>query len=89
MDAFISKQIDNSALRSHPWTSMVSDDASVYMDFKKQPKLIRKAIEDLLPFKKWAFVEQFYALIEWINSPRSLLESNDCVFNAAEDNTDQ
>lgn len=68
---------------------MVSDDASVYMDFKTQPKLIRKAIEDLLPFKKWGFAEQFYALIEWINSPRSLLESNDCVFNAAEDNTDQ
>ncbi|PKH01185.1 hypothetical protein CXF72_18055 [Psychromonas sp. MB-3u-54] len=89
MDAFISKKIDNSALRSHPWTSMVSDDSSVYIDFKQQPKLIRSAIEDLLPFKKWEFVEQFYALIEWVNGPRSLLESNDCVFNPAEDNTDR
>jgi len=89
VDAFISKQIDNSLLRSHPWTSMVSDDANIYIDFKKQPKLIRSALEDLIPFKKYGFVESFYALIEWVNSPRSLLESNDCVFNTAEDNPDQ
>jgi len=89
VDAFISKQIDNSSLRSHPWTSMVSDDANVYVDFKKQPQLIRSALEDFIPFKKYEFVEQFYALIEWLNSPRSLLESNDCAFNAAEDNPDR
>lgn len=89
MDALISKQVDNSTLRSHPWTSMVSDDSSIYMDFKKQPKLIRTALEDLIPFKKWDFVEQFYSLIEWINSPNSFLESNDCVFNAIEVNSDQ
>lgn len=68
---------------------MVADDASVYRDFKKHPELIRRSLEDLLPFKKWGFVEQFYALIEWINSPDSLLESNDCVFNALEENPDQ
>lgn len=89
MDAFISKQIDNSALRSHPWRDMVSDDTCVYMDFKTQPHLIRSALEDLLPFKEWDFVEQFYTLIEWVNGSSSLLESNDCVFNAAEENTDQ
>ena len=89
MDALISKQIDNDALRSHPWTTMESDDSSVYMDFKTHPNLIRSALEDLLPFKKWAFVEEFYSLIEWINSASSLLESNDCVFNPAEDNLDQ
>lgn len=89
MDAFISKQIDNSALRSHPWRDMVADERCVYMDFKAQPHLIRSALEDLLPFKKWDFVEQFYTLIEWVNSPSSLLESNDCVFNAVEDNPDQ
>ena len=89
MDALISKQIDNDALRSHPWTSMVDDDTSIYMDFKKQPKLIRSALEDLVPFKKWGFVEQFYSLIEWLNGENSLLESNDCVFNGAENNPDQ
>lgn len=89
MDALISKQVDNSNLRSHPWTNMVSDNNSIYMDFRKQPKLIRTALEDLLPFKQWDFVEQFYSLIEWINSPNSFLESNDCVFNAIEVNSDQ
>jgi hypothetical protein len=68
---------------------MVSDDNSVYIDFKQQPKLIRSAIEDLIPFKKWKFVEQFYALLEWVNGRRSLLESNDCVFNPPQDNTDR
>ncbi|CAM3038665.1 hypothetical protein [Moritella viscosa] len=89
MDVFISKKIDDSALRSHPWTNMVSDESSVYMDFKRQPKLIRSTLEDLLPFNTWDFVEQFYSLIEWVNGSSSLLESNDCVFNAVEDNIDQ
>lgn len=89
MDAFISKQIDNSALRSHPWTAMVSDNSSVYIDFKKQPNLIRSCLEDLVPLKKWDFVEQFYCLIEWLNGQNSLLESNDCAFNVVEDNPDQ
>jgi hypothetical protein len=86
--AFTSNQSDNSGLRSHPWTSMQSDQSSIYMDFKKTPKRIRDSLEDLLPFKKWAFVETFYSLIEWVNSPISLLESNDCTFNAAEKNDD-
>lgn len=68
---------------------MVNNDANVYIDFKKQPKLIRTTLEDLIPFKKWDFIEQFYRLIEWVNSSSSLLESNDCVFNPAEDNPDQ
>jgi hypothetical protein len=88
VDALISRTIDQSTLRSHPWTNMVSDKDSIYIDFKKQPKLIRRSLEDLVPFKKWGFVEQFYTLIEWINSPNSLLESNDCVFNPVEVNTD-
>ncbi len=88
MDALISKQIDQTTLRSHPWTSMVSNDGNAYIDFKKQPKLIRSALEDLTPFKKWDFVEAFYSLIEWINSSQSLLESNDCVFNPIEKNTE-
>ncbi|TEW51715.1 hypothetical protein [Psychromonas algicola] len=89
MDVLISNHIDHSALRSHPWTKMQTDDESVYMDFKQHPNLIRTALEDLIPYKKWDFVEQFYTLIEWINSQDCLLESNDCTFNAIEDNSDK
>ena len=89
MDAFTAKQTDNTELRSHPWTAMISDEASIYMDFKKDPKLIRTSLEDFLPFKKWPFVDTFYSLIEWLNGSVSLLESNDCTFNAAEENPDK
>jgi hypothetical protein len=88
VDAFTTNQSDSSELRSHPWTSMQSDQSSIYMDFKKNPKQIRNSLEDLLPLKKWEFVETFYSLIEWVNSPVSLLESNDCTFNMAEENVD-
>ena len=89
MDAFTSNQTNSSELRSHPWTSMQSEQSNIYMDFKKNPKLIRTSLEDLLPLKKWEFVESFYSFIEWINSPVSLLESNDCTFNVVEENNDQ
>ncbi len=89
MDAFTSSNIDSSALRSHPWTAMQNDQTSVYMDFKKNPTLIRKSLEDFIPLKKWPFVESFYSFVEWINSPQSALESNDCTFNVVEENTDQ
>ena len=89
MDAFTSDQADNLVLRSHPWTSMEMDGSSIYMDFKKNPTLIRSSLEDFKPFDPWAFVDTFYSLIEWINSSVSLLESNDCTFNPVEDNTDE
>lgn len=38
---------------------MVADGGSVYMDFKKHPELIRSALEDLLPFKKWGVSNSF------------------------------
>ena len=88
MDAFTSIQNDSSTLRSHPWTSMQNDQSNIYIDFKKNPKLIRHSLEDLIPFNKWQFAETFYSLIEWINSKTSLLESNDCTFNAMEENED-
>jgi len=88
VDAFTSSQDDKTELRSHPWTSMEFDKSSIYIDFKKKPKLIRSSLEDFKPLKKWAFVESFYSLVEWINSSNSLLESNDCTFNIVEDNDD-
>ncbi|NRA73057.1 MAG: hypothetical protein HRU24_18850 [Gammaproteobacteria bacterium] len=89
MAAFTAKQTDNTELRSHPWTSMTTNQANVYIDFKENPKLIRSSLEDFIPFKKSPFVDDFYTLIEWLNGFTSLLESNDCTFNAAEKNTDK
>lgn len=88
MDVLISKHIEHSTLRSHPWTKMQINDENIYIDFKKDSDLIRTSLEDLIPYKKWDFVEQFYTLIESVNGQDSLLESNDCTFNAVEDNLD-
>ena len=89
MDAFTAKQTEHTEGRSHPWTTMTTDESSIYMDFKKNPKLIRSSLEDFQPFNKWPFVDTFYSLVEWLNSSSSLLESNDCTFNAAEENPDK
>lgn len=89
MDAFTANSNDSSLLRSHPWTAMEDDPSSLYVDFKKNPQLIRSILEDFIVHKKWPFVDRFYSLVEWVNSPKSLLESNDCTFNATQTNVDQ
>ncbi|SQH76698.1 conserved protein of unknown function [Shewanella benthica] len=88
MDAFTAKQTEHTEGRSHPWTTMTTDESSIYMDFKKNPKLIRSSLEDFTPFNHWPFTDTFYSLVEWLNSSTSLLESNDCTFNVAEENPD-
>lgn len=66
--------------RSHPWLGSASDPAARYLDFRAAPELIRSTLEDFVPFRSYAAVEEFYGLLERINHPRSQLESNDCAF---------
>jgi len=89
VDAFIAKQTEHTEGRSHPWTSMITDETSIYMDFKKNPELIRSSLEDFQLFNKWPFADSFYSLVEWLNGSSSLLESNDCTFNSVEENPDK
>jgi hypothetical protein len=63
--------------RSHPWTVGASD--ARYYDFTSSPELIRTSLEDFRPFEQYPAIEAFYALLERINHPRSLLESSDCA----------
>jgi len=67
--------------RSHPWTDAVESAASRYYDLKAHSALIRTALEDLLPWSHYAAVTQLYELLERLNSPVSILESNDCAFS--------
>lgn len=67
--------------RSHPWTSAVSDSAFRYIDFQAQSELIRSSIEDLQDWGAYPSTETFYQLLEWLNGPESVFESNDCAFN--------
>jgi hypothetical protein len=67
--------------RSHPWQGSESDPSARYLDFTAEPQLIRSSLEDFLPYQRFAAVEDFYALLERVNHPKSLLESSDCAFN--------
>jgi hypothetical protein len=67
--------------RSHPWQGSALDPAACYHDFTRVPALIRSSLEDFMPHRHYAAVEEFYGLIEWVNRPQSALESNDCAFS--------
>jgi len=67
-------------LRTHPWTVGDHDENCRYMDLKAQPDLIPDAIEDIAPFKEQRAIQEFAALLRWLNSPHVRLESNDCAF---------
>ena len=85
--AYHAKEFETAEPRAHPWSSTIADDSLVYVDFKERPELIRTSLEDLKPFKGEPFVERFYKLLEWLNGPLSLLESNDCAFRGLVENT--
>lgn len=67
--------------RSHPWTNTVGSSRCRYLDLKAQPALIRTALEDFVPLSHHRAITRFYELLERLNGPTSLLESNDCSFS--------
>lgn len=66
--------------RSHPWQGSSLDARARYLDLTAAPELIRTALEDFEPFRRYPATEEFYALLERVNHRKSLLESNDCAF---------
>lgn len=72
--------------RSHPWAGSVADPAHRYLDLRARPELIRTALEDFVPFAAWSATQTFYGLLEWLNGPDTLFESNDCAFNGPSEN---
>ena len=67
--------------RAHPWTVSESDASCRYCDFRAHPERIRNSVEDLQEWMGHPFAETFFQLLEWLNGPESLFESNDCAFN--------
>ena len=66
--------------RSHPWTDAVASSLFRYRDLKADPSPIRTSLEDFVPWSHYPAIDEFYALLEWLNASTSTLESNDCAF---------
>jgi hypothetical protein len=71
---------DGFSRRSHPWHGSLTDPTHQYHDLKKHPELIRSSLEDFTPWAAYPATETFYQLLEWVNGPASMLETNDCAF---------
>jgi hypothetical protein len=70
--------------RSHPWEGGTG--GARYYDFRADPGAIRLVLEEFTPFARYPAIETFYALLERLNHPESLFESNDCSFSGAAPN---
>lgn len=78
---------DSLKLRSHPWIDAESDPTNRYYDFKIHPELIRLSLEDMQKWSAYPATETFYRLLEWLNGPDSIFESNDCAFSSSTDHS--
>ncbi len=72
--------------RSHPWVDSADDPACRYYDLTETPALIRSALEDFRPWSSHAAIDGFYSLLEQLNQPGSVFESNDCAFAGPHEN---
>lgn len=80
MHVFEHRDPGSLAVRSHPWSTSRSDGAHRYYDLRREPGLIRSALEDHRGWERYPAIETFYRLLEWLNGAESELETNDCAF---------
>jgi hypothetical protein len=73
-------------IRHQPWSTAEHDETEKYYDFRQHPELIREVLEDYKPWDIYKSVQDFYSLIEWLNSSESPFETNDCAFAGIKEN---
>jgi hypothetical protein len=71
--------------RVHPWTDATYSDESKYYDFRKNPELIPEVLEDFRPWSEYPAIQTFYDFLRWVNSDKSVLETNDSAFRFYQD----
>jgi len=86
MNVYHAKDLESELARAHPWSEAEADSTQRYYDFKQSPELIPSVLEDFQEFSSYRSVQQFYALLAWLNV-ESALESNDCAFRGPSPNT--
>jgi hypothetical protein len=72
--------------RSHPWVDTAGSPECRYYDLTSAPEHIRSSLEDFRPWSHYGAIEEFYLLLTALNHPKSILETNDCVFTGPETN---
>lgn len=77
---------DQGTIRSHPWSEALDNPDWKYYDFRKNPDLVRTSLSDFQPWEYHKSVQDFYELLEWINSEDSKFESNDSRFRGPSPN---
>lgn len=84
MNTYISDyDLRKGVIRTHPWPQTKNFPADRYYDFKADPKLIAKVLDNFKgwsDWSEWEGVQLFYKLLGWLNGPKSRLESNGCGF---------
>lgn len=89
MKVYVHETRELDGVRAHPWTTGLTDEKHIYYDFKLQPELIPKVLEDFVPFNKWQAIRKFHDLLRWLNGDSSVFESNDCGFHGPKQNINQ
>ena len=51
-----------------------------HYDFIANPALITEVLEDFKPYAEWHGIQKFYRLLRYLNGPRSVFETTDCLF---------
>jgi len=72
---------DALAVRSHPWRGSLANPAHRHHDLRREPGLIRTALEDFVGWSHYPSTQTFYGLLEWLNGGGSRLETSDCAFS--------
>lgn len=80
------KRFVTEGLRTQPWTTAERDENERYYNFRSNPELISKVLEDYKPWDRYKAVQQFYELVAWVNSEDSRFESNDAAFKGPSEN---
>jgi hypothetical protein len=73
-------------LRLQPWDGAESAAGTDYYNFRKEPALISKVLEDFVSLDSYESVQHFYDLLRWMNGPESPYETNDSRLRPSSEN---
>jgi hypothetical protein len=73
--------------RQRHWIVSDHDAAHRFYDFRKNPELIPKVLEDFKPHAEQPAIQEFFSLLTNINGPQSSFETNDSAFRGPHPNT--